>query len=725
MKQKVKKLAAVAISLLLAGNVAVFAACKPDDGKETHTQHIDADNDGKCDICGEDMPDEPGGGDEDLTLKSLIIDKTPEKVDYIVGEKVDLTGIGLKVEWSDGLKEAVDVADCTYTPDGALSVSDKEVVITYTSEYGTVSAKQSITVTDIAATELKVNVGQVSLTGAANTPMDLSKITVSAVYEDGQERPVDAGSYTATVDGKEVDLSSVVFTERGDHKVVIGFKGLTASFTVNIINGYIVEAEHAVASKDVDESYEGTSYVEKVVGGFKSIFKDAESNPAPESCSGDGYLGSVFNGNVLRFHLWAEEEGYVNVILRASSAYMLEDGGSWSPMKMGDEQFNKMFDIRYGSAADLESGSLKSVYIDNDVVLEGGETDKLGGDIELYTNWKDVTFGSIKLSKGDNLIEMEVISDYKNCRGEIVACNIDRLEVENISEDEYQPSLSVTGISLKTEAAKTTYKSGEFFDATGMEIEAVLSDGTKRQVDINECKIMPDGALTVNDTKITVSWKGFEATQDITVESAGYDSIYIEGETLVEIGAQPEDGLKNYVQVIRNGSDINSGNVKVQNTEAAEFVKTSGGKYLNGLCGSAEPNKGAIVDLHIWSDKDVTVKIVIYASSPYMTQGNGWQPTKTEDLQFNQVFKLSFGQTTEALADLTVDDSLIVAGGELINGETDMRLWENWQEVVLGTFELKAGDNILRLENINTTMVNMVSQTVGLNIDRFEIRIDK
>lgn len=64
---KLKRLATLAVSICMLATVGFAAACDDD---TTHTKHVDANNDGKCDVCGEDMstPDtdpDPGPDEED------------------------------------------------------------------------------------------------------------------------------------------------------------------------------------------------------------------------------------------------------------------------------------------------------------------------------------------------------------------------------------------------------------------------------------------------------------------------------------------------------------------------------------------------------------------------------------------------------------------------------------------------------------------------------------
>ena len=70
MRKKLKSFIAFICALTLAGGIAVLAGCNDRSSGGAHTQHVDANNDGKCDECGEDMPDDgkpdddnPGGGD--------------------------------------------------------------------------------------------------------------------------------------------------------------------------------------------------------------------------------------------------------------------------------------------------------------------------------------------------------------------------------------------------------------------------------------------------------------------------------------------------------------------------------------------------------------------------------------------------------------------------------------------------------------------------------------
>ena len=758
MKGKAKKVLTLVLALLLTVMTAVFYAA-----------------------CGE--TDEPGPGPDpglpdDATVVELTISDPPDVTEYYIGETFDPTGMKVKAKWSDGVKLQVNIADCTIDPSGPLKAGDRQVTITY----GGVSVVQEITLKDDTVSSITVDTGNAPLKAAAGTPMDFSGIVVTAHYADGASRVI-GGGYTFEVDGKPVDdVSALTFSEWGKHTLTVVYGNLKYDITLDIFDGFVIEAENIIDSADVTE--EDINFVEKINGVFHSVSKPEE--PA----SGGAYMGAVFNGDVMRFHVYAEEDCYADVILRASSAYMLVDGGSWSPVEMGDQQFNRLFEVSYGSAADADADTLERLYVDDDVILTGGRTEQAGGDPMLYVNWQDVTFGTLPLEKGDNIIELKVITDYVNCKGENVACNIDRLEVrytndyappatateltvktpptktEYLAGDVFDPAgmvveaklsdgttetakpndltitpsgalgaedtsvtisyrgatvkqpikvLAVKSLAIETPPTKTTYKSGESFDPAGMIVKATMSDDSVRTIDNADLTITPSGTLTMNDTKVTVTYRGATAEQTITVEPA--DVITIEGENLI---ASPTADDKNYVEAVRNGYQ---GTIAGGDTEAPGVADTSGGKYLKGLFGSSDGKSGAIARFHIWSDKATTATVKIYVSGCNVTKsgdGNPWHPSEMGDVQFNKVFAVRFG-AADALKDVTVGDDVIVKGGKTDDGSVSMALWEDWQEITLGTFDLAAGDNILELENINSTLTNLAGEIYGMNVDKLVV----
>jgi hypothetical protein len=80
------------------------------------------------------------------TLSSIAITTPPTKTSYQVGETFDSTGMVVTASFSDSSSSTVQ-GSCTFSPSGALSISDTEITVSYTYGGTTKTATQSITVT--------------------------------------------------------------------------------------------------------------------------------------------------------------------------------------------------------------------------------------------------------------------------------------------------------------------------------------------------------------------------------------------------------------------------------------------------------------------------------------------------------------------------------------------------------------------------------------------------
>lgn len=73
----------------------------------------------------------------------------------------------------------------------------------------------------------------------------------------------------------------------------------------------------------------------------------------------------------------------------------------------------------------------------------------------------------------------------------------------------------IDGIEISTPPDKVAYYVGETFDTSGMVVNKVLDNGNKEV--IADYTVDKTGALTLDDTTVTVSWGGFSASLMITV----------------------------------------------------------------------------------------------------------------------------------------------------------------------------------------------------------------
>lgn len=387
MKSKIKLIALwTTAALLVAVICLIFAACG-----ETETP-----------------PDEEDPGE--LTVTSLTVARAPVKTNYFAGEKFDPSGMVLRAVFSNDSKKTVLPAAFDYSPKDALTVGTTLITITYMGA----SVEQQISVSEIFS--LFVDRSGVPVR-VPNGKVDLSGISVTANGSDDDVDGIIVDDYTVKLDGTLLRDPSAAELTTGKHTVTVEYGGKSASFEVEAFNGYIVEADTLYSTAKIPDG--AKNFVELVKAGAKTpMIVEKASEPA----SGGKYLGNIAKNTELTFHIWSEFDASVEIRLTAASGMLLE--GTWTaPVKMGDMQFNKLFEIQTGTADDL-----KPLTVGDDVVLQGGSASS--GDNRLWVNWKDVNFGEMKLKAGDNLIKFKVISDYKNAvYNESCACNIDKIEV--------------------------------------------------------------------------------------------------------------------------------------------------------------------------------------------------------------------------------------------------------------------------------------------------------
>lgn len=87
-------------------------------------------------------------------LSGINVATAPTKTQYIVGQSFDPDGMVITADYVDAdddthTKLGVPVTDYTYSPTGALAISDNEITITYSEGGVTVTAKQAITVSEL------------------------------------------------------------------------------------------------------------------------------------------------------------------------------------------------------------------------------------------------------------------------------------------------------------------------------------------------------------------------------------------------------------------------------------------------------------------------------------------------------------------------------------------------------------------------------------------------
>lgn len=90
-----------------------------------------------------------------------------------------------------------------------------------------------------------------------------------------------------------------------------------------------------------------------------------------------------------------------------------------------------------------------------------------------------------------------------------------------------ETDMTVVGIEVAIEPNLTDYVEGEYFNPEGMVVNAVYSDGSRKE--INDYRVEPDRALKVEDTAAVISWNGMTTHVTISVRSKNSETPTIKG----------------------------------------------------------------------------------------------------------------------------------------------------------------------------------------------------
>ncbi len=416
-----------------------------------------------------------GGGtilppdDEDPHVIELYIVTPPVKTKYRAGEMFDSTGMTLAAKWShlddDGnhIIEDLSPDECEINPDGALDSKDKNIMFIYEGA----SVAYPIEMSDVEIDGVTFDASSLPKMLRPGTIDLVAGIKVAVNYGDGTSSAVADFDVYERIGGEETKISmptAYSLDTNGAHIFVAKYdKWSSDDIAVTVLNGYDVHSTDIVYSEilEADRSaYIGKSFLENTAD---AVYEDREcTSPIiakPES--GKGYLknGEEVNftekyynvgdeqgipclrdlkkGHVLRYHIYSDSDTRAELVLNAASGYMLVDGpgNNWEPLEMGEVLINELFDINV-IKSDPETGIpviengeevLTPIEVDDNAILPGKKSET--PDYALWANFSDVSLGEVGLQKGDNTIELRVISEYVNCAYTPCAANVSDLRV--------------------------------------------------------------------------------------------------------------------------------------------------------------------------------------------------------------------------------------------------------------------------------------------------------
>lgn len=457
-----------------------------------------------------------------------------------------------------------------------------------------------------------------------------------------------------------------------------------------------VSDEGATATEiyDIDENVLSGATVQKASG---------TNVPFATARAMDGDFASGFtskSGAKLTFGLYSDEEKTATVVLKASSGYIVTDGGKWGggekekrahyTAKTENMQFNKVFSTALNG---------KAIAVGNDVMLygdiaTGGDNYKILGSftyipfvLELKAGYNELTFtadventyrdngGSVSSPRVDSLASYDGVKIVKS-----TCVNNGETHVyesltggENILEAHAYDKKVVKAEYLKT-AADCTHnavyyyscacgaKGEETFElensATGIhdygDTLTSNNDGTHSGT-CSVCGTKADGqpcsyvyTASEADGKQTLvgvcSVCGYGVTKTLEQTNANYHNVnasMLKGTNTIA-WASGSYASRTSAIIQNSGSD----------TVKKALDKSYGGDYVNYLYG------GSRVEINLNLETETAASFVVKASSGWQTVAN-WPNYTTGDMVFNKVFKAYIRHADGNVSEIAISDDMI------------------------------------------------------------------
>ncbi len=173
---------------------------------------------------------------EDTTVKSkeissISITSLPSKISYVVGDELDLTGMIVSAQYTDGTSSNLPYSSLSFSKNIFDSVGEEKISVSVPGAENIAPVEFTVTVGENTKAVTALNIVSMPLKTeySVGESADLTGLSVKAVYEDG------TSGYVFN------DLLSVepgVFESAGETTVTLSYKGASVSFEVQVLPGF-------------------------------------------------------------------------------------------------------------------------------------------------------------------------------------------------------------------------------------------------------------------------------------------------------------------------------------------------------------------------------------------------------------------------------------------------------------------------------------------------------
>ncbi len=467
-------------------------------------------------------------------LSSIEVSKNPTKTSYFIGSKnLDVTGGKLKLTYSNGTSEEVDMTADMCSAVDLSTAGTKTVTVTYQGKTTTFDVK----VYDKNATALTLN-GVDGKNIVEGTDLDLTGMTLDVTYDDSSK---DTG-IALTPAMIKYDNKTV-----GKSTVTVSYAGLTQTFTIDVVKKSVDKIEmksnptntEVFVGKTMDVS--GAKITATYNNGTTEDFDvtAAMCSTPDTSVVGKKTVTVTYNGKTTEFSINVVEPQPESVALKGVEGKSVKEG--------------KELDLTGMKAVvKYNDGSSKEVVLTKDMLSystsKAGKTtvkvSVLGLNAEFTIDVVAKKPVSMKLSGTENKSVVEGMKlDLTGITAEVTYDN-DTKEPVKVTEDmvSYKTdkvgsaeatvkigdltekfSFTVVAKTLKeikivSAPTKVVYLEGQKFDSTGLSVQAVYDNGTTADVTKN-VKLTAVDTAKAGKITVKVTYEDKVATFDVEVKT--------------------------------------------------------------------------------------------------------------------------------------------------------------------------------------------------------------
>ena len=185
-----------------------------------------------------------------LEMSSISVKTAPNKTAYYIGESFDATGMVIEATMSNGTKKTV--TGWTYTPSGALGLSNTTITITYAEGGVSKTCTQAITVSNYLSS-IAVTHAPTKTSYFTGETFNSAGMVVTATMADGSKKTVTGYTCSPTIMAANTTAVTVSYSEGGVTKTT------TTPVTVTSISNTLASNSWATI-RAVSDAGKGSNY---------------------------------------------------------------------------------------------------------------------------------------------------------------------------------------------------------------------------------------------------------------------------------------------------------------------------------------------------------------------------------------------------------------------------------------------------------------------------------